>query len=69
MINWQDADDNEVIRSYLVDDRSGKILAYVTYSYPHPNKWCWRNFDGKPARGPFDTEAAAKLAALLLYNE
>lgn len=42
----------------------GTIMAWIT----HPEEWWWAQFDDKPPRGPFRTEAAAKLAAIIHCN-
>lgn len=54
------------VESFLLH-HDGTILAWtMRYS---PSQWYWKQYDDKPARGPFDTEAAAKLAARIqCYN-
>ena len=50
--------------SYLIH-HDGAILAWV---YESQSKWYWEQFDNVPARGPFDSVAAAQLAADIHCN-
>ena len=50
--------------SYLIH-YDGVILAWV---FESSGKWFWEQFDNEPPRGPFDSVAAAQLAADIHCN-
>ena len=61
-MKWKPSD-FKAIDSYFITN-SGSIRAWVI----HPGDWFWLKWDGEPAKGPYKTEAAVRLAVELLYD-